>query len=272
MADVPVHQYKAVALDVDGTITDSTHQVRPRAIEAIKWLESEGIPVVILTGRRPKPVLELAEVCGLARPMVTDNGGTIVHTGTHEVMAQHFASPDIVDTIFGLAERFGLGTVMWTPDNIYVEQLTEFSDTLSAMAGDQVVHIDSLGMLPKDRVLKMNLYGSEEELDAVQPYINAHHPEVRRSAKIVFETATPGATKWEGLLYCLDHLGLSSEQTVGVADGENDLDFIAQVGLGVAVENAYPRLKDVAKLVIGRADQDATADFLEGLFGRTVRA
>lgn len=267
MTQAPPNRYKAVALDVDGTITDSTHAVRPRAIDAIKWLERRGIPVVILTGRRAKPVLELAAECGIARPMVTDNGSTIIDTGTGKVIKQEFAPSSLGDDVFGLCEKFDLGLAIWTDEAIYAHELNVYTRILGEMAGDEV-QVADLSAIPSDRVFKYNLYGSEERLDEVQPYINAHHPEVRRSAITFYETATPGATKWEGLQFCLKPLGIDPSEVVGVADGENDLDFIEGVGLGVAVENAYPRLKEVAQLQIGRADEDATAIFLEELFGR----
>ncbi|WP_028708777.1 HAD family hydrolase [Propionicicella superfundia] len=263
--------FRAVALDVDGTLTDHTHQVRPRAIRAIRWLESRGIPVIILTGRRSNLVLDLARECGIARPMVSDNGSVILDTGTGEIIEQRFAPPELRDAAFELADRFGLGRAVWTPDGIYSERLDHYTEILGEMAGESV-QVGDLHSLPTDRIYKLNLYGSKERLDEVQPYIEAHHPAVRRSAVVFFETATPGATKWEGLLHCLAHLGIDSAQTVGIADGENDLDFIEGVGLGVAVANAYPRLKDVADIEIGPADEDGTAIFLEEFFGRHATA
>jgi Cof subfamily protein (haloacid dehalogenase superfamily) len=259
--------FRAVALDVDGTLTDHTHQVRPRAIEAIRWLESRDIPVIILTGRRSNLVLDLARECGISRPMVSDNGSVILDTGTGEIIEQRFAPPEMRDVIFDIAERFDLGRAVWAPDGIYADDLNRYTDILGEMAGEDV-RVADLMDLPTDRVYKYNLYGSEERLDEVQPYIEANHPEVRRSAIIFFETATPGATKWEGLLHCLEHVGIDPHEVVGIADGENDLDFIEGVGLGVAVANAFPRLKELADIEIGPADEDGTAIFLEDFFGR----
>ncbi len=267
MTQFDASQFRAVALDVDGTITDETHQVRPRAIEAIRWLESIGVPVIIVTGRRSNLVFDLARACGIARPMVSDNGSVILDTATGQIIEQRFAPPTLRDEIAALADRFDIGLAIWGPDGIYAAQTSKYTDVLSAMAGQDVTAVD-LDTVSVDRIYKLNLFGPKERLDEIQPYIEENYPVLRRSAPLFFETAAPGATKWEGLLTCLDHVGVTPEQVVGVADGENDLDFIAGVGLGVAVANAYPRLKELADLEIGRADEDGTADFLEDFFGR----
>lgn len=261
--------FRAVALDVDGTITDETHQVRPRAIEAIRWLESIGIPVIVVTGRRSNLVLDLARACGIARPMVSDNGSVILDTATGSIIEQRFAPAALYDEIAELAERFDVGLAIWAPEGIYAAQTGEYTAVLTAMAGQEVTATD-MDAVDKNRIYKINLYGPEGRLDEIQPYIEQHHPTLRRSATVFYETATPGATKWEGLLTCLEHVGVEPSQVVGVADGENDLDFIAGVGLGVAVANAYPRLKELADIEIGRADEDGTADFLEEFFGRVT--
>lgn len=260
--------FKAVALDVDGTITDSvTHKVRPRVKAAIVHLTERGIPVFIVTGRRSKPVFELAVDCGLTGPMVTNNGASIVDSVSHEILQERFAPRSLHDEVFELSERFDLPVAIWAPEATYADRLSVHTDILAAMAGGEPVQRRDVRAVDPDRIYKLNLYGDKERLDEVQPHIEANHPAVRRSADLFFETATPGATKWEGLLYCLDGVDVSAEQTVGVADGENDLDFIAGVGLGVAVENAFPRLKEVADIQIGHVDDDATAIFLEEFFG-----
>ncbi|HNS26365.1 MAG TPA: HAD hydrolase family protein, partial [Methanobacteriaceae archaeon] len=44
------HELKAIALDVDGTMTDNSRKICISAIEAISQAEENGIPVIIVTG------------------------------------------------------------------------------------------------------------------------------------------------------------------------------------------------------------------------------
>lgn len=58
-----------------------------------------------------------------------------------------------------------------------------------------------------------------------------------------------GVNKASGLAAALSTLGIAREAVVGVGDGENDHSLLAGCGLGVAVANAVPALKERAALV-----------------------
>lgn len=258
--------FKAVALDVDGTITGPDHQVLERAKAAIRQLEERGIWPVILTGRRSAAVFELAADCGLSRPMVSNNGATIIHTGTGETLEVRRIPREIVDEVIAMGRELELGMCFWTVDHILVlERDSDEIADLEAMAGD-LTTLTTFDAIPLEDLIKINFYGPKARLDEVQPHVEQHLPVMRRSALHFFESATPGATKLEGLRYCLDRLGVGLHETIGFADGENDLEFIADVKLGVATANAYPRLKQAADIEIGESAEDATAIFLEDFF------
>jgi hydroxymethylpyrimidine pyrophosphatase-like HAD family hydrolase len=59
----------------------------------------------------------------------------------------------------------------------------------------------------------------------------------------------PGVDKASGLLAGLGELGFAPEDAVGVGDAENDLAMLEACGLGVAVANALPSVKERADLV-----------------------
>lgn len=258
--------FKAVALDVDGTITGHDHEVRERAKAAIRQLDARGVPTIILTGRRSSAVMRLAADCGLRGPMVSNNGATVIDTGTGETLVTKYVPRSMTDEVMTVARELDLGLGFWSLEAIMVLEDQPELDELRAMTGDEP-KVTPLDQVPMDDLIKLNLIGPQARLDEVQPYITEHLPVMRRSAMRFFESATPGATKLEGLSYCLDRLGIGLDETLGIADGENDIEFIERVQLGVATANAYPRLKEVADIEIGQSAEDATGIFLEELFG-----
>jgi hydroxymethylpyrimidine pyrophosphatase-like HAD family hydrolase len=62
-----------------------------------------------------------------------------------------------------------------------------------------------------------------------------------------------GVNKATGLLAALRELGIDRENVVGVGDGENDHSLLAACGLGIAVANAVPALKQRADFVTSEA-------------------
>ena len=59
-----------------------------------------------------------------------------------------------------------------------------------------------------------------------------------------------------------DNLGVSSEEMIFFGDGLNDLEIIESVGLGVAMGNALPEVKDQAKAVTTSNEEDGIAEFV----------
>ncbi|MDY6939818.1 MAG: HAD family hydrolase [Cyanobacteriota bacterium] len=59
-----------------------------------------------------------------------------------------------------------------------------------------------------------------------------------------------GVTKASGLKEALVELNLAPQQVVGVGDAQNDLALLAGSGLGVAVANAIPKVKQQADWVM----------------------
>ena len=68
---------KAIAVDIDGTITDSNRKICISAIEAIRAAEKIGIPTIIVTGNIFFYATATATLIGTTGGIVAENGGVI---------------------------------------------------------------------------------------------------------------------------------------------------------------------------------------------------
>jgi len=74
-----------------------------------------------------------------------------------------------------------------------------------------------------------------------------------------------GINKATGLLAALSDLGVSPHQTVGVGDGENDHSLLRACGLGVAVANAVPSLKEEADVITRQENGKGVQELIDRL-------
>ena len=84
-------QYKMLALDLDGTLTDSNKQVTPRTAAALAKAAEKGVRIVLASGRPTVGVQYLAkelELDKLGGYILSYNGGCIVDCATGAVVAQ----------------------------------------------------------------------------------------------------------------------------------------------------------------------------------------
>ena len=74
-----------------------------------------------------------------------------------------------------------------------------------------------------------------------------------------------GVNKATGLAAALEHLGLSREHVVGVGDAENDHPLLRYCGLGVAVADALPSLKEHADIVTRGGQEEGVIELIDGM-------
>ena len=69
--------------------------------------------------------------------------------------------------------------------------------------------------------------------------------------------------KASGLALIMEALGINKDELIACGDGMNDLPMIEYAGLGIAMENAYPPVKEGADLIAPSNDEDGVAWVIE---------
>jgi len=79
-----------------------------------------------------------------------------------------------------------------------------------------------------------------------------------------------GVNKGSGLCHALRKLGISSGQTVGIGDAENDHAFLRISGLAIAVANAIDPVKKEAAHITNGAAGDGVVELIDGLIANDL--
>jgi phosphoglycolate phosphatase len=70
---------RAVAVDIDGTLTDYDRLLDFAGVKALRAIEAKGIPVIAATGNVAPVTKAFSSFVGLSGPLVCENGG-VVHS------------------------------------------------------------------------------------------------------------------------------------------------------------------------------------------------
>jgi hydroxymethylpyrimidine pyrophosphatase-like HAD family hydrolase len=73
------------------------------------------------------------------------------------------------------------------------------------------------------------------------------------------------ATKYHAVKILQQHFGVTTEETVGIGDGHNDMDLFDAVGHAVAVDNAVEPLRQRAHELIGHVNENGLTHYLNTL-------
>ena len=86
---------------------------------------------------------------------------------------------------------------------------------------------------------------------------------IYRSEPFFIEVMARGVDKGAAIAGLIERLGLEREDVIACGDGLNDLSMIRYAGLGVAMANAQPEVKEAADVVTLSNDEDGVAAAVE---------
>ena len=286
------HDYKLVALDIDGTVLDSDSNVSSELRELLAELARTGdVHVALCTGRRwrsSKPVFDQLDglstyviCCGGALIKETDSARTVYMNplGDHTARraAELYRHHDLVP-LFCYDRPLDEKELMVSEvDRDRAEKLRyvrrnrddiEFFDGDYPDTNERCLQIYTVDFMS-------NLQGCEEDIRAeldedgsirgmIQPRYGEDH--------IALEVHHATATKWTGLQHLMEMWNVRPEQVVAVGDDVNDIPMLEAAGLSFAMGNAGDEVKDAAdRLTTSNDDHGAAAALREVFAGPPAR-
>ena len=88
--------YRALVLDIDGTLIGDTGKVEPYTVERIQLLQRQGTPVFIATGRSESFLTDVTRPLGIETPVICYNGAAIFDPVTTALNVTHPLAENVV--------------------------------------------------------------------------------------------------------------------------------------------------------------------------------
>lgn len=244
----------------------------PRTAGALARATAGGATVVLVTGRPPRRLPEVADGLACHPIAVCANGALVLEVASGEVVHHHPIDPATAATavarlravlpgaVFAVErpERFGHepgyplafavppDTVVGRAEDLVADGATKLLARLLGETGT--------GLAPEVLL--------ERAAEALGGLV-----EVSTSSRDgLLEMAAPGITKASALADLAGELGIAAEETVAFGDMLNDLPMLEWAGHAVATANAHRLVRDLADEVTAACDEDGVAVVLERLF------
>jgi Cof subfamily protein (haloacid dehalogenase superfamily) len=261
---------KLIAVDLDGTLLNSHHEMTARTEKALKAAVAQGVHVVIATGKTFLAAQHLIERLGLKTPGIFVQG-TVSFNADGSVHSQQTIDPPTARQIITFAEDRGHQLGIYSGNRIFVRKLYPRMEELTmhyhepmpeAVGGLQ----NLLDNTPVNKIIAI-YPGDERRTQALRWQLQM---QVNGSARLLsagipdeIELLPPNASKAAALKSLLKEFGVPASQALAIGDGENDIEMLQLVGMGVAVGNAGEHVKQVAQVVVASNDEDGVAEAIE---------
>lgn len=264
-------EYKLIALDLDGTLTNSKKQITPHTLETlIRAQQEKGLKIILASGRPTYGVAPLANALQLDKFggfILAYNGGEIINWRTHEIMYKNLLDHDVLPYLYECAKKNDFAIV--TYENEYV--LTEKPDDeyvlkealLNVM---KIKKVDNFLEAVRHPIAKCLIVGEPTRLAILEKEMQEQLKDrmgVFRSEPYFLELVPKGIDKARSLSVLLEELELKREELMAAGDGFNDLSMVRFAGMGVAMANAQDVVKENADFITLSNDEDGVAYAVE---------
>lgn len=265
---------KIIASDMDGTLLNKSHGISKENLEAIKEAENKGIHFTIATGRDYSDVEPIIKEYNLKCEAIVSNGAEYRGSNGEIIEAINIDKKSLKE-IFQVMNKHNIKAELFTSDGIYTPNSKEeslkgiaymmlkfngienFEDALK-MAEDserfkRLKYINDFDEFLKGAIEVRKIFAFYNDVDV----INKAKVDIEKidglavSSSFVDNIEITNKEAQKGLILAkvAHKMGIKKEEVMIMGDSFNDYSMFTEFIETVAMENAIPEVKAIAKYI-----------------------
>ncbi len=259
---------KLVASDLDGTIIDKDNDIFEDNFNAIRDINKSNIPFVVCTGKTYSIYKGLCSSFH-ASYGIFGNGTSIIDLKTGEKIYQKLLDIADVEKVIELAKKDNLHVHIYTNNHIITEELLYldlrnyklqkkhiYNNRLSFKVVPDLLKYVQRNNLEISKVVISSTSSLESVKAEIESTINVDVFNIKKYGEFkdriidkeyeYLDIIPKNVNKGTALEYLSNYLNIDKKEILAVGDNLNDLSLLKTAGVGIAVNNAYSELKQVA--------------------------
>ncbi len=210
---------EAIAVDIDGTITDNKRRICISSIESLRAAEKMNIPTIIVTGNVTNYAYATEVLIGCSGGFVGENGGIIFKEGYNNNNVEILVNRKYIENADKhLQTRLG-------------DEYAKHASHDNKYRYTEIVFYKTIRRETLENALKN--YEYRDELELYDSGFAIHVTDKR-------------INKGTSLKRLCEKNNINMENVMGIGDSENDMDFLKECGIKIAVGNADETLKEIS--------------------------
>lgn len=289
--------YKLLAIDMDGTLLNENKKISKENILAIKKAKQLGVKIVIASGRTIQGIEKYLEKLDLLNDedySVVCSGALVMNNTKEKIIQCDPLSYEEFKYVFNLAKQLHITLNMYTDERILIHSSNYYS-RFDAIANNLPLEITDFNSLDKDtKITKIMLINEDlsilEEMRELFPSILVEDVSIQSKVdynKELFkdisklpveflqrftvckvtpfnvEVMRKSSNKRSGLEKIAEKFKIKPSEIICIGDSGNDKQMIEYAGLGVAMGNAFPEIKEIADYVTFTNEDNGVAHVID---------
>ena len=283
--------YKLVAIDLDGTMLNQYGVVTQQTKDAITKAQENGIEVIIASGRPSDSVKTIAKEIKSEKYFISGNGAIIYDLVNDEIIYENTLKKQKTLDIIKICEENSIFYNIYTENEIIAKSLqcnVLFYHKENANKEEQdKTHINIVENIydyianRDEKIVKITVCDNDQlifnailrKLKAIEDVevLDISHISrkvIRQGTEEIpieyyyTEISAKNVDKWSAMEFLKEKMNLKTEEIIAIGDNINDKKMIENAGLGIAMGQSHPTVKEVANYITASNTEDGVAQAL----------
>ncbi len=276
---------RALAVDIDGTLTDPQFHISERNIAALRAAHDAGIEIILATGRRHDFAMPVARQLGIPVLLLSSNGALLrssegqtvfaerLNTSTARKLIRHMGAfrghavltfdrpanyPGNDSLILERADELNQSVSRWLEVNRpYIKYVAPLEDALGEEDPLQAMYCGRIALMEtaEQRLAEADFL---DEITVLKTQYD--HRDL-----CILDILTRECSKGHGLRRWAEERDVDRRHIMAIGDNYNDLEMLEFAGLPVVMGNATEALKRNGFRVTGSNEESGVAQAIEEL-------
>jgi Cof subfamily protein (haloacid dehalogenase superfamily) len=259
----PTPNIDLIALDLDGTLLAPDETISARNRTAIRDALTAGIRVVLVTGRGVDAPIRVSKELGLNLPVICCHGALTKDFGANKTLEKIPVPLKYAKPMLEFAEAHGLAIAVYVDEAFY--RLEGSQILMDDMRGPGWFEAPTVAQILTEAPTFMRFLGEESVRRMLREFGDLPLAFRHETWYDFVECAVLNrdASKKNALKKLCADFGVPSERVLAIGDSRNDVPMLRWAGIGVAMGNALPEVRQAVRYVTAPNDQDGVARAIE---------
>lgn len=287
--------YKIITIDLDGTLLNSRGEISSENRNAIKKAKEQGIEVVLASGRVSDSVLNIAKDIGADKYFICGNGSMIYDMQKDKVIYENFINKSKMLKLVKMCDENSIYYNIYSQESVITKSINYnvavYNYENTKKPNDKKTRINIVEDVYKyveesdnNKYLKMTICDNNKIifssiLRKLKNIPNIDILDVSHMSKKKIKLGTEdielsyyyteitnqNVDKWYAIKKLIKINNIKEEEVIAVGDNMNDLMMIKNSGMGVAMGNSSPIIKDNANFITKGNDENGVAIALKNI-------
>ncbi len=261
-------RYKALALDLDGTLLTSRETVSQRNARALAAARDAGLQIILASARWYQLAERIAREVHAAQPVVACSGAQVRRLDDGRDLMDVRLPAGFVRELYAICDEERCIATMAGDDDVVVKLDGTPDPSLAPKEMRFTSSLEREGPAsPRIALIQGSKVSARIEGELAPRWRDRVHFMVSMSSygKPMQTLTALGADKGIALTVACEDLGLRPEDVVAFGDSENDVEMFRVAGASVAMGQADDRVRAAATFVSAPCDEDGVAVAIEHL-------